>query len=182
MDDDGFGEVVKAAGFEVTRRGCTILWSGFNANGEEYRVISDSNDLNCEKLAIIEKSKGKEWVVKQVSNPRSEDTGMISLRNVPYPAYTVYGAYNSEGAFKACGYEQHRFFQGNNATNPISWEVLNQKLLPGVFCQVWQSGQYYIIHLMYYGTASKTNTLGLENIVPSTVYQMLEEMGCVQPK
>ena len=48
-------------------------------------------------------------------------------------------------------------------------------------------GPWYVVYSFRvfhkdYLPIEKTNTLGLENIVPSTVYQMLEEMGCVQQK
>ncbi len=183
MDDDGFGEVIKEAGFEVTREGCSILLSGFNRLGEEYRVITDSSGVNCEKIALVVKSHGKEWVVRHVSSER-DSTGLLCLRDVPEVGGKLFGFRDQDGKYIRCGAEQHRFFQGNNAVKPISSDELNVKIqqgvfnasYPGVFSQVWQDGEYYIIHLMYYGPDDR---LGLENLVSKDLHEMLLQMGCV---
>ncbi len=177
MDDDGFGEVIKEAGFEVKRRGPTILFSGFNWYGEEYRVITDSSDLNCEKMALVVKSHGKEWKIVTLSEWRDPKNGMICIRDVPNPNGNVFGHIDENGRYIRYGLEQHRFFQGNNAIKAISSDELNEKLYPGVFSQIWQNGEYYIIHLMYYGTDQR---MGLENIIPADLYKILAEMGCVE--
>ena len=143
----------------------TLIDSGINSNGNQYRVLADRDDGMAD-IAYLERNRFGVWQVRMTNElVKTASTGIeFAWSNVAGGGY--YGTTESyEHEF-----ENHYFYCSDNAIKRIEFE--EGDLPHNMTVSIYQTGNFYMLHFITFEKGEIFNNLDC--------YAILKENGCVE--
>lgn len=149
----------------ISAKANTLIDSGINSNGNQYRVLADRDDGMAD-IAYLERNRFGVWQVRMTNElVKTASTGIeFAWSNVAGGGY--YGTTESyEHEF-----ENHYFYCSDNAIKRIEFE--EGDLPHNVTVSIYQTGNFYMLHFITFEKGEIFNNLDC--------YAILKENGCVE--
>lgn len=150
------------AGLQATS---TLIDSGINSNGNQYRVLADYNDGMAE-VAYLERNRFGIWQVEKTNElVKTASAGIeFAWSNV------AGGGYYGKSASYEHEFENHFFYCSDNAIKGIEFE--EGDLPHNVTVSIYQTGNVYMLHFITFENGEIFNNLDC--------YSILKEKDCVE--
>lgn len=156
---NSYSIALKMAG--LSEKSISYIHTGFDDNGNEYRVVFQFMPDNMVKIARLTKDNWGVWhTTDEASGPDTED--YITIGWMRFSGFRLYDA--NDHPITDC--EVHRVYGGNNAVKQI--EIPTDLLPPNTAVNVFQSGARYVIHFVSYGEAETLNQINIIELLEQT--------------
>lgn len=136
--------------------------TGFDNNGNEYRVVFQYMPDNTVKIVHLTKNDFGVWHIQDETHGPVSDAAYVMMgwmRTASIRRHEV----NDPVVFD---WEVHKVYGGNNARKQI--EIPLELLPPNVTVNVFQAGSQYVIHFVSYGGSEPLQQINILDLLNET--------------